>query len=180
MANNTKQVIAQAYADLIAKKNIDRVTVKDVAEACGITRQTFYYHFQDLLDVIEWSIRSQTEKIVKQSQQEESMEDMLCTFLTSASQNRYLARKILASQKRYQIDSLIIESVRSWLTELYEKKCGTSVSSDSQTQFSIQFYTYAICGVLLETVMGDETDIRQKAQQIMQLMQSGCSQSPAM
>ena len=69
MANNTKQVIAQAYADLIAKKNIDRVTVKDVAEACGITRQTFYYHFQDLLDVIEWSIRHQTEKIVKQSQQ---------------------------------------------------------------------------------------------------------------
>ena len=180
MANNTKQVIAQAYADLIAKKNIDRVTVKDVAEACGITRQTFYYHFQDLLDVIEWSIRHQTEKIVKQSQQEESLEDMLCTFLNSASQNRYLARKILASQKRYQIDSLIIESVRSWLTGLYDKKCGTSVSSDRQTQFTIQFYTYAICGVLLETVMGDETDIRQKAQQVVQLMQSGCSQTPVM
>ena len=105
---------------------------------------------------------------------------MLCTFLTSASENRYLARKILASQKRYQIDSLIVESVRSWLTGLYEKKCGTSVSSDSQTLFSIQFSTYAICGVLLETVMGDEADIRKKAQQIVQLMQSGCSQSPAM
>ena len=103
-----------------------------------------------------------------------------CTFLTSASQNRYLARKILASQKRYQIDSLIIESVRSWLTGLYEKKCGTAVSSDRQTQFSIQFYTYAICGILLETVMGEEADIRQKAQQIVQLICSGSSQYPAM
>ena len=47
MASNTKFAILAAYANLITQKNIDKVTVKDVVDICGITRQTFYYHFQD-------------------------------------------------------------------------------------------------------------------------------------
>ena len=170
MANNTKQAIAQAYADLIAKKNIDRVTVKDVAEACGITRQTFYYHFQDLLDVIEWSMHRLTENMLKQSLQENNMEDALCAFLAAAHENRYIARKILDSQKRYQISSLIICSIRTWLTAMSQGgKFGESVLPEN-ADFTIQFYTYAIAGVLLETVMNEETDNRAKAKQIVHLM----------
>lgn len=172
MATNTKLLIAQAYADLLTKKNVDKVTVKDVVEVCGITRQTFYYHYHDLLDVIEWSIRRQTEMALRESLQQNNWEEALCSFLTVACKNRPLVRKLYASQKRFETNSLIIDSVRTWLTRVYQEKCENADLSLQQTEFAIQFYTYAICGVLLETVMSDDTDMRSKAEQIVQLMKT--------
>lgn len=53
MPINKKEVIADAFVSLAQRKNADKITVKDLVEACGISRQTFYYHFQDILEVIE-------------------------------------------------------------------------------------------------------------------------------
>ena len=57
MPINMKAVIADAFVSLAQRKNVDKITVKDLVEACGISRQTFYYHFQDILEVIEWSMQ---------------------------------------------------------------------------------------------------------------------------
>lgn len=56
MPVNVKGMIADTFMQLSREKNVDKITVKDLVERCGISRQTFYYHFQDLLEVIEWSM----------------------------------------------------------------------------------------------------------------------------
>ena len=53
MPVNVKNLIAETFVKLSDEKNIDKITVKDIVEACGISRQAFYYHFRDLLEVIE-------------------------------------------------------------------------------------------------------------------------------
>lgn len=67
MPSDTKQAIAAAFAQLSQKKPVDKITVKDLVEHCGISRQTFYYHFQDILDVMEWSIRQLPQKATDNS-----------------------------------------------------------------------------------------------------------------
>jgi len=53
MAVDMKNVIADAYNQLAKQKSVDKITVKDLVDACNISRQTFYYHFQDILAVLE-------------------------------------------------------------------------------------------------------------------------------
>ena len=53
MPVNMKAMIAETFLTLAGQKNVDKITVKDLVEACGISRQTFYYHFQDIIDVVE-------------------------------------------------------------------------------------------------------------------------------
>ena len=55
MPVNMKNMIADAFLAMTARKSVDKITVKDLVEACDISRQTFYYHFQDILEVIECS-----------------------------------------------------------------------------------------------------------------------------
>ena len=62
-----KPMIAEAFIRLSKQKNIDKITVKDLVEACGISRQTFYYHFQDILEVIEWSLDQAFSHLLEQS-----------------------------------------------------------------------------------------------------------------
>ena len=52
MAENIKKKLADALIELSGRKSLDKITIKDLVEMCGISRQSFYYHYQDILDVI--------------------------------------------------------------------------------------------------------------------------------
>ena len=51
MATGTKDALAAALRQMMTVKPIDKVTVKDIVEICGVNRQTFYYHFDDVDDL---------------------------------------------------------------------------------------------------------------------------------
>ena len=52
--STTKKAIAFALKDLLSEKPLDKITIDDIAEKAEINRQTFYYHFQDIVDLVEW------------------------------------------------------------------------------------------------------------------------------
>ena len=55
MSQTTKRALEASLKHLLAKKPLDKITINDIAEECGISRMTFYYHFKDIYDLIEWS-----------------------------------------------------------------------------------------------------------------------------
>ncbi|HCY78991.1 MAG TPA: dihydroxyacetone kinase transcriptional activator DhaS, partial [Clostridiales bacterium] len=54
MASSTKEALGNALKKMLSVKPIDKITVKDLVEECGVNRQTFYYHFDDVYDLLEW------------------------------------------------------------------------------------------------------------------------------
>ena len=67
MPERMKQMIADTYAALLKKKPLDKITVKELVEACQISRQTFYYHFSDVLEVLTWRVAQTTQQAVERS-----------------------------------------------------------------------------------------------------------------
>ena len=53
MPSFTKQAIVEAFLKLAARRQLARITVKDVVDACRINRNTFYYYFKDIYNVAE-------------------------------------------------------------------------------------------------------------------------------
>ena len=62
MAKFTKKAIMDCFLNMLKRKNIDRVTVTDICEECGINRNTFYYYFSDIYDVLDSVLIEETEK----------------------------------------------------------------------------------------------------------------------
>lgn len=56
--DNTKGDILRAIIRLADTKSLDKVYIRDAAEAAGVSRQTFYYHFDGIFDVYAWAVRS--------------------------------------------------------------------------------------------------------------------------
>ena len=54
MAQMTKSALAQSLKQLMADKTLDKITVKEIVARCGVNRQTFYYHFRDIYDLLDW------------------------------------------------------------------------------------------------------------------------------
>ena len=55
MSDITKRALSASLKSLLLEKPIDKVSVLDITNRCGVKRQTFYYHFQDIADLVEWT-----------------------------------------------------------------------------------------------------------------------------
>ena len=53
MSEVTKRALEQSLKNLLLKKPLNKITINDIAEDCGINRMTFYYHFKDIYDLVE-------------------------------------------------------------------------------------------------------------------------------
>ena len=61
---NTKELISDSFLKLSAKKSVDKITVKDIVNGCGLTAPTFYNHFHDKYDLMVWIYATSAEKIM--------------------------------------------------------------------------------------------------------------------
>ena len=61
----TKKAIAAALKETMREKSLSKITVNDIAEKCSINRQTFYYHFQDIYDLVEWICLEEADEAIE-------------------------------------------------------------------------------------------------------------------
>lgn len=77
MSSFTKKAIVESFLRLVGKKPLDKITVRDIVDECGINRNTFYYHFQDIYAVLE----EVCGEIFRRLPQEGSLSETLTCFL---------------------------------------------------------------------------------------------------
>ncbi|MCD8105805.1 MAG: TetR/AcrR family transcriptional regulator [Lachnospiraceae bacterium] len=65
MAGMTKELIIQTVLELLNERPFAKITVKDIVERCGINRNTFYYHFRDITDVMEYAFKREMDRIMQ-------------------------------------------------------------------------------------------------------------------
>lgn len=159
MPHDMKQAIAEALISMLEEKSLDKITVKDLVEGCGICRQTFYYHFQDLMDVIEWTITRTMQRTLKESLAAEDAQGALMAFVASAVEGRDLIQKLLASQRRAQVERIMVQSFRSYLQEMTRRRLSDLVLSPADQAMLLDFYSFGIVGLLLEHSQGRHVDV---------------------
>lgn len=54
MSQMTKRALEASLKKLLLQKPLTKITISDITEDCGISRMTFYYHFKDIYDLVEW------------------------------------------------------------------------------------------------------------------------------
>ena len=74
MSQLTQRTIVQTTMRLVEQKTVKKITIRDIVEACGITRNTFYYYFHDIYEVLEYALAEGFERIGEESQ---SLSDFL-------------------------------------------------------------------------------------------------------
>lgn len=100
MPNFTKLAIQQSFLRLLSQRPITKITVKDIVEDCGINRNSFYYHFQDLPQLLETVIIESVDEIISRIPESFSLEEGLTTVLERLVENKRAIRNIWASPDR--------------------------------------------------------------------------------
>lgn len=64
MSNFTKNAIKASFLKLLNERPLSKITIKDIVTDCGINRNSFYYHYQDIPSLIEEVIKEETDNII--------------------------------------------------------------------------------------------------------------------
>lgn len=170
MTGSMKRVISDAFFSLTMKKNIDKITVKDIVEECGISRQAFYYHFQDIMDVIEWNVDQAFEQTLDLSLKENSLDAALSVFLKPTIERYGMIRKILNSQRREHFIQSFVSLLKRYLSELMRLYRNDLPARFEDFEVAQCFYTYGIVGIVLDFCGRDNIDSQRLSEQIAQLL----------
>lgn len=172
MPATMRNLIADAFLALAEHKSVDKITVKDLVDHCGISRQTFYYHFKDIFEVIDWVIDRQINRVLLKSLEQTSPEKAIGVFVSSITGNREGIRRGLDSNKGAYIQKALYQSLQTYLETLARKK-GVSGAVDPRDQeVALQFCAGGIIGVLLVYCESNVVDEERLSRQLACYMQA--------
>ena len=100
MPNFTKNAIKETFLSLLDERPLNKITVKDIVEACGINRNSFYYHYQDLPALIEEIIAERVQELIRTHPTIDSLEDCFDAALEFVLKNRRAVLHIYNSVSR--------------------------------------------------------------------------------
>ena len=170
MPVDMKNIISSTFISMVKQKGIDKITVKALIDACNISRQTFYYHFQDIMEVIEWSMEQATKNMLSKSLKAGTPEEAISVLISSAVDNRLLVHRLLDSQKRDQNERLFVQAARGYLEELIRSKARKPSINYSDMDVALDFWAFGISGLLFKYCSNESVDADGLAAQICRLL----------
>lgn len=150
MREDMKSVIADTFSEMLEKEDIDKITVTKLIAECHISRQTFYYHFKDIMDVLEWTFRRATQELVQRSLNEEDRLGALTAYVAFVRKNKGKFERLLYSRRWVQIEGMLVEAVIVYLAEMARGKVPELDLSVDDLEVMLTFYASGMVGVLLQ------------------------------
>ena len=73
----TDKILAASLEKLLETKSFEEVTIQDIIDMCGASRTTFYRHFRDKYELMNWVYKNQVDTIIKKNSDIESWKNLL-------------------------------------------------------------------------------------------------------
>lgn len=149
MSKFTRQAIMYSMLKLLQEKSIDKITVKDICEMCEINRNTFYYYYSDIYQVLEELLRTETEKSLKEKQENHSFyEDCLKKYHLILEYKKALYH-LYNSKNRDLILKYLYDITENYMEKYVLKEVEGKKLSAEDIQFIVDFYSNSMIGSIL-------------------------------
>ncbi len=148
MASTTKESLGAALKQMLTVKPIDKITVKDLVEICGVNRQTFYYHFDGVYDLLEWVFEEDANRVLPSEVVYEHWRDDVMMFFKYLADNSVFALNIYNSNSRIYMlryfKRRLQGCIRSFAIIVSE---GKNIDR-TDFEFVVEFYANGIVGLI--------------------------------
>ena len=176
MSQTTKRALETSLKNLLAKKPLDKITINDIAEDCGISRMTFYYHFKDIYDLIEWSCIEEASRVIEGNKTYDTWQEGFLRIFEAVLANKPFVMNVYHSVSREQIEQFLYKVTYHLLISVVEEKASGMQVREEDKAFIADFYKYAFVGLMLDWIrMGMKEDPHRIIEDLSLLVQGSVS-----
>ena len=159
MANFTGKAIKESFVKLLNEKPLARISVKDIVEDCGINRNSFYYHFQDIPSLLEEIITEQADELIANYPEIESLEEGIEVATVFAIKNKMAVFHIYNSVNRDMYEKYTMRLIRHVVTRYLEVAFKDSGVSAEDKDLAVRMVSCSLFGLVydwLDSGMNEE------------------------
>lgn len=154
MAQYTQKAIIQTFTEMLRKMPFDKITVSAIVANCEISSNTFYYHFQDIYDLLDvWMKNIEKKYLVDPVKQKQSWQTIFKGILQVMKDNADITYHLFDSLSRERLERYVFDSFDSSDNTLYQivsQELGVTDISEETFQYIAEYSGYAFLGFILK------------------------------
>ena len=174
MANFTRRAIKESFLKLLNQRPLNQITIKDIVEDCGINRNSFYYHFEDLPALVEEMVAEQVQALLQKHPTVSSVEECADAVNELVMENRRAVYHIYHSLSRDVFERDLMDACQ-YIVSAYLKTEFAGKSIDLQDLDAlIRLHKCACFGSVIDWLNGGmKDDIADYFRRVCALQKSG-------
>ena len=163
MSQFTKRAIMETFIKLLGEHPLDKITVKDIVEECGVNRNTFYYYFQDIYDLLDALFQTEMKRMLDDHHDFSTWQQAFVEGARFVFENKTAIRHLYSSLNREQLERYLYGIADRVMLDFVHKESEGLVPCGEDVQFIADFYKYAVVGMILEWIRtGMESDFEEQ------------------
>lgn len=154
--NITKELFTDAISNLAVHKPIDKITISEICRYCGAGRQTFYYHFKDKYELINWIYQSNANQILGLSDDYENFKDNVRKIYHHFVFHKQFYIKAINMDGQNSFKAALYDHSREYYISRIVNRYGKKALTD-ELVFSIEFNSYGAVNMCKKWMNGGMT-----------------------
>lgn len=165
MSQITKRALEQSLKNLLLKKPLSKITISDLTEDCGMNRMTFYYHFKDIYDLVEWSCLTDAKRALDEKKTYDTWQQGFLQILEAVQANKPFIMNVYHCVHREQVEIYLRPLVEDLILNVVNEEAGGLNVRDEDKTFIVQAYSYIFIGIMLDWI---KEDMKENPQEIVE------------
>jgi probable dihydroxyacetone kinase regulator len=152
MSQMTKKSLAVSLKKMLAQKPLEKIKVIDITEDCEVNRQTFYYHFKDIYDLLEWVYTNEATRALDGKKTYDTWQQGFTQILDYMLENKSFVLNTFNSVSREYLERYLYNEIQLLLMGVVQEKVKGMSVREKDKEFIADFYKYAFVGLLLDWI----------------------------
>ena len=150
MQKDTKKLIFETFIELLNQKPFDKITVKDIVETCDINRNTFYYYYSDIYDLLEEVFTNEFDELMETHKNGGSWLEGFIKIANTAYSHKRIVYNICSSRSYDYFENYMYKSCKHIMVDFVQYAAKGMSVPDEDIEFLASFYEYAFLGIISE------------------------------
>ena len=155
MPQFTKYALERSLKKLLLQKPLSKITINDITEDCGINRMTFYYHFKDIYDLVEWACMEDVKQALAGKKTYETWQQGFVQIFHAVRDNKAFIMNVYRCISREQVEKYLNPLTDDLLMGVINELDTGMVVRVEDKAFIAQVYSYAFVGLMLDWIKDD-------------------------
>ena len=145
----TKTLLAATLKDLMASKPLEKISIKELAETAQVNRQTFYYHFEDIYDLLKWTLQGEVIQLLSKQEGAGIWQEGLLQLFHYLEENRAFAMCALESVGHKHLKRFFYADIHSIIEKVVREVGKDMEVSKEQMAFLTHYYTISLAAMVV-------------------------------
>lgn len=146
----TKKSLAKSLKKLMRSTPLHKISVKDVVKDCNLNRQTFYYHFHDIYELVEWIYKTEAIESIAEYKSYNTWIDGFYKIFLYIEGNKEFCYNTLNSLSRTHLDMYLFSVINGLLMGVINEISSDMSIKIEDKKFMADFYTHAFAGLVIQ------------------------------